>query len=67
MGYVMPDFLAVAGYGGYVSPIKFAVFLILYFGWLYIIDWVHKDAEVVAGDLQTAEKTLKKKVVTSTC
>ena len=43
----MPDFLAVAGYGGYVSPIKFAVFLILYFGWLFIIDWVHKDAEAV--------------------
>ena len=43
----MPDFLAVAGYGGYISPIKFAVFLILYFGWLFIIDWVYKDSEAV--------------------
>ena len=43
----MPDFLAVAGYGGYISPIKFAVFLILYFGWLFIIDWVYKDSEAI--------------------
>ncbi len=43
----MPDVLAAIVYGGYVSPIKFAVFLILYFGWLFIIDWVHKDAEAI--------------------
>ena len=43
----MPDILAAIVYGGYVSPIKFAVFLILYFGWLFIINWVHKDAEAI--------------------
>jgi hypothetical protein len=43
----MPDILAAIVYGGYLSPIKFAVFLILYLGWLFIIDWVHKDAEAV--------------------
>ena len=48
MEYVMPDVLAAAAeYGGYVSPIKFAVFLILYFGWLFIIDWVYKDSEAL--------------------
>ncbi len=47
MEYVMPDILAAIVYGGYVSPIKFAVFLILYFGWLFIINWVHKDAEAI--------------------
>ena len=43
----MPDILATIVYGGYVSPIKFAIFLILYFGWLFIIDWVYKDAEAI--------------------
>jgi type II secretory ATPase GspE/PulE/Tfp pilus assembly ATPase PilB-like protein len=47
MEYVMPDILAAIVYGGYVSPIKFAIFLILYFGWLHIINWVHKDAEAI--------------------
>ena len=47
MEYVMPDILAAIVYGGYVSPIKFAIFLILYFGWLFIIDWVYKDAEAI--------------------
>ena len=43
----MPDILAAIVYGGYVSPIKFAIFLILYFGWLFIINWVYKDAEAI--------------------
>jgi len=43
----MHDFLAAVGYGGYISPIKLAVFLLLFFGWLPIINWVHKDAEAV--------------------
>lgn len=47
MEYVMPDILAAIVYGGYLSPIKFAIFLILYFGWLFIIDWVYKDAEAI--------------------
>jgi type II secretory ATPase GspE/PulE/Tfp pilus assembly ATPase PilB-like protein len=47
MEYVMSDILAAIVYGGYLSPIKFAIFLILYFGWLFIINWVHKDAEAI--------------------
>jgi type II secretory ATPase GspE/PulE/Tfp pilus assembly ATPase PilB-like protein len=47
MEYVMPDILAAIVYGGYLSPIKFAIFLILYFGWLFIINWVYKDAEAI--------------------
>ncbi len=43
----MPDILAAIVYGGYVSPIKFAIFLIFYFGWLFIINWVYKDAEAI--------------------
>jgi type II secretory ATPase GspE/PulE/Tfp pilus assembly ATPase PilB-like protein len=44
----MPDVLAAAAeYGGYISPIKFGVFLILYFGWFFIIDWVYKDSEAI--------------------
>jgi len=43
----MPEILAAISYGGYISPIKFAIFLILYFGWLYIINWVNKDAEAL--------------------
>jgi type II secretory ATPase GspE/PulE/Tfp pilus assembly ATPase PilB-like protein len=44
----MSDVLAAAlEYGGYVSPIKFPIFLILYFGWLFIIDWVYRDSEAV--------------------
>ncbi|MGD0551116.1 MAG: ATPase, T2SS/T4P/T4SS family [Sedimentisphaerales bacterium] len=43
----MSDILAAIVYGGYLSPIKFAIFLILYFGWLFIINWVHKDAEAI--------------------
>jgi type II secretory ATPase GspE/PulE/Tfp pilus assembly ATPase PilB-like protein len=47
MEYVMPEFLAAVGYGGYISPIKFAIFLLLFFGWMPIIGWVYKDAESV--------------------
>ena len=43
----MPELLAAIGYGGYISPIKLAVFLILFFGWLPVINWVHRDAEAV--------------------
>jgi type II secretory ATPase GspE/PulE/Tfp pilus assembly ATPase PilB-like protein len=43
----MPDVLAAISAGGYLSPIKFVVFLVLYFAWLVIIDWVHKDAEAL--------------------
>jgi type II secretory ATPase GspE/PulE/Tfp pilus assembly ATPase PilB-like protein len=39
--------LAVATYGGYISPIKLAVFLVLFFLWLLLISWVYKDAQAV--------------------
>lgn len=44
----MPDILLTsAEYGGYISPIKFAAFLILFFGWLWLLNWVYEDAKIV--------------------
>ncbi len=34
-------------YGGYVSLVKLIVFLILYFLWLLLLNWAHKDAQAV--------------------
>jgi len=41
----MPDLL-LAGieYSGYISIVKFVVFLILFLPWLALVDWVHTDA-----------------------
>jgi type II secretory ATPase GspE/PulE/Tfp pilus assembly ATPase PilB-like protein len=47
MEQIMPEFLAAIGYGGYISPIKLAVFLLLFFGGLPVVSWVHRDAEAV--------------------
>ncbi len=47
MEYVMPEFLAAIGYGGYISPIKLVVFLLLFFSGLPIVSWVHRDAEAL--------------------
>jgi type II secretory ATPase GspE/PulE/Tfp pilus assembly ATPase PilB-like protein len=43
----MPQLLAAVEYGGYISPVKLVIFLLLLFGWLPIVNWVHKDAEAV--------------------
>ena len=43
----MPEMLAAIGYGGYISPIKLAVFLLLFFGGLPVVNWVHRDAEAM--------------------
>ena len=44
----MPDLLLVSiEYGGYISVIKFIVFLILFFLWLPLLGWVHNDARAV--------------------
>jgi type II secretory ATPase GspE/PulE/Tfp pilus assembly ATPase PilB-like protein len=44
----MPDFLLMSiEYGGYVSIVKLVVFLILYFLWLLLVGWAHKDAKAV--------------------
>ena len=43
----MLEMLGAVGYGSYISPVKFAVFVILFFGWLPVINWVYKDAETL--------------------
>ena len=44
----MPDLLlASIGYGGYISIIKFLVFLVMFFGWLPLLTWVYQDARAM--------------------
>ncbi|MBA7653289.1 hypothetical protein ES703_61136 [subsurface metagenome] len=44
----MPDLiLASIEYSGYISEIKFAIFLALFFLWLPLVGWVYKDAVAV--------------------
>jgi len=44
----MPDLLlAATGYGGYISIIKFFIFLVMFFGWLPLLTWVYQDAKVI--------------------
>jgi len=44
----MPELLlSSAEYTGYISIIKFLVFLLLFFLWLPIIGWVYNDAKAV--------------------
>ena len=44
----MPDLLLAAiGYGGYISIIKFFIFLGFFFGWLPLLTWVYQDAKVI--------------------
>lgn len=44
----MPDsLLLLIEYGGYISAVKFLVFLILFFLWLPLLGWVHEDARAV--------------------
>ncbi len=35
-------------YGGYISPVKLVIFLILFFSWLLLTTWVYRDARQVA-------------------
>ena len=43
----MPELLSASvEYGGYISIVKFVIFLILFFLWLLLISWVHEDARV---------------------
>ncbi len=37
--------LETTEYGGYISIIKLVVFLVLFFGWLPVLGWVHQDSE----------------------
>lgn len=44
----MPVLLSAAlDYGGYVSPVKLVVYVILLFGWLPLVNWVHTDTQAV--------------------
>jgi type II secretory ATPase GspE/PulE/Tfp pilus assembly ATPase PilB-like protein len=44
----MPDLLLAAiGYGGYISIIKFFIFLVMFFGWLPLLTWVYQDAKII--------------------
>jgi type II secretory ATPase GspE/PulE/Tfp pilus assembly ATPase PilB-like protein len=44
----MPDLLLSAvEYSGYISIVKFLVFLVLFFPWLPLLSWVYADAEAV--------------------
>jgi len=44
----MPDLLlASIGYGGYISIIKFLIFLVMFFGWLPLLTWVYQDAKAI--------------------
>ena len=44
----MPILLSAAdAYGGYVSPVKLIVLLVLFLAWIPLVKWVNKDAEQV--------------------
>ena len=44
----MPDLLLAAiGYGGYISIIKFLIFLVMFFAWLPLLTWVYQDAKII--------------------
>lgn len=42
----------VMAYGVYVSPIKLAVFAVLFFGWLPLVNWVYSDTQAVKTKVQ---------------
>jgi type II secretory ATPase GspE/PulE/Tfp pilus assembly ATPase PilB-like protein len=44
----MQDIMLVsAQYGGYISIVKFVVFLILFFLWLPLVSWIYRDAQEI--------------------
>jgi type II secretory ATPase GspE/PulE/Tfp pilus assembly ATPase PilB-like protein len=44
----MPEVILLAvQYGGYISIIKLVIFLGLFFLWLLLLNWVHKDAKAL--------------------
>jgi type II secretory ATPase GspE/PulE/Tfp pilus assembly ATPase PilB-like protein len=48
MEYLMPDLLlASIEYSGYISIVKFVIFLVLFFLWLPLLGWVYTDARAV--------------------
>ena len=48
MEYLMSNLLLTSiEYGGYISPIKIIIFLVLFFAWLALVNWIYKDAGTV--------------------
>ena len=46
--YIIPSILSgVSSYGGYVSPIKLAVFTVMFLAWMPLVNWIHTDAQSV--------------------
>jgi len=46
----MPDLtIAAIEYGGYISILKFIVFLALFFAWLLLVSWIYQDAKGVGA------------------
>jgi len=39
--------LASIDYSGYISPVKFLIFLVLFFLWVALVGWVYRDGEAV--------------------
>jgi type II secretory ATPase GspE/PulE/Tfp pilus assembly ATPase PilB-like protein len=39
--------IAAMEYGGYISLIKLVVYVVLFFAWMPLVNWVHKDAQEV--------------------
>jgi type II secretory ATPase GspE/PulE/Tfp pilus assembly ATPase PilB-like protein len=47
----MPEvLLASVQFGGYISPIKYGVFIVFVLAWILLVKWVHDDADEVATD-----------------
>lgn len=40
----MPDLLTAVEFGGYISILKFALFLVLFYSWIPLLGWVSEDA-----------------------
>jgi len=39
------------GYGGYISPIKFVVMIILFYAWIPLVTWVYSDTHAVRANV----------------
>lgn len=48
----MPDFLLLSvEFGGYISAVKLVIFLVFYFLWLLLANWVYKDAKALGASV----------------
>ena len=47
----MPNILLIAvEFGGYISIVKFVIFLIMFFSWVAVVKWVKEDAQAVGAN-----------------